>query len=123
MLVVVMVMAAVLLTIYQYRTASMQATGPIPSEIGLLKSLTHLTLGEILVSLQYWLCHHPLLGWYLTTSPPFSKCFFRTIFTAENALTGVIPTELRLLTDLSSLYLGMLFLFESTSLDVEEEQT
>jgi hypothetical protein len=90
--------------------------GTIPSELGLLISLTALQLG------MFFNCYSdfessPSLAFLLKesidTDPSLSFFFFNLscplLLAAQNAFQGTIPLELGRLTNLQSLYLGRSF--------------
>jgi hypothetical protein len=78
-------------------------TGPIPSELGLLTTLTTIRLGK------FSSCHCFLISFlcYEYTLICFDAFYF---ILDDNDLTGPIPVELGLLTTLFGLGLGKSFL-------------
>ena len=86
-------------------------TGSIPTEVGLLTDLTTLDLSKHFISI-YLLCFETksvINSTLLTFSCGFIS-FYVSIVTDSNELTGSIPTEVGLLSDLSILKLGKHFI-------------
>ena len=81
-------------------------TGSIPTEVGLLTNLDHLRLGKHLFS-ALLLCFETkqIRYYYLTLIVLFATL---KILIAKNKLSGTIPTEVGLLTELKKIELSKL---------------
>ena len=84
-------------------------TGSIPTEVGLLTELTGLDFGKRLLSVLLLCSETKQISCLLLTF--FSLIFSHIILIDYNELTGSIPTEVGLLTELSYLDLGSKQLF------------
>ena len=80
-----------------------ELTGSIPTEVGSLTKLTQLELGTQLFSVVLFCFETKQIRSMDLTS---FLCFFKSqIVIADNALEGLIPTEIGLLTKLTELWL------------------